>query len=195
MAEITEADVTAAVTKAVADKEAELQAQITDLQAKLDSRDTESKVADLQRQLDAEAIARKAAEDRLTDTVAFLTAEQARLEDEARIEAAKAERIQAVRDLELFPDDQLEARIEANADRWAAMDADQWGEQLADYQAMKARIVDALGASQNPAGEAKDPGQSALGAGASVKDTDDNGETRSLVTDVLSNRYAITGRI
>lgn len=194
MAEITEADVTAAVAKAVADKEAEFQAQISDLQAKLDSRETESKVADLQRQLDAEAIARKAAEDQLNDTVAFLNAEHVRLEDEARIEAAKAERVQAVRDLDLFPEDQLEGRIEANADRWAAMDADQWGEQLADYQAVKARIVDALGASHNPVGDAKEPGQSALG-GAGVKDSKDDGDSRSLVTDIMSDRYAITGRI
>jgi hypothetical protein len=190
VAEITEADVTAAVAQAVADKEAELLSQISDLQARLDSQESDARVADLLRQIDAEAVARKAVEDQLADTIAFLASEQERLDGEAALALVKAERAQAVRDLELFPADQVEARIEANSDRWAAMVADEWAEQLADYQAVKARITDALTAAGSPAGKAKEPGHSALGAGGDAGEKAEN-----LVRDVMSNRYAITGRI
>ena len=160
VAEITEADVTAAVAQAVADKEAELLSQISDLQARLDSQESDARVADLLRQIDAEAVARKAVEDQLADTIAFLASEQERLDGEAALALVKAERAQ------------------------------EWAEQLADYQAVKARITDALTAAGSPAGKAKEPGHSALGAGGDAGEKAEN-----LVRDVMSNRYAITGRI
>lgn len=189
VAEITQADVEAAVTAALATQKTTHDAAIADLEAKLAARDTDDKVADIQGRLDVAVAAQKAAEDKLAGTVAFLQAEADKVADAERVATAKTERAAAVKDLKVFPDEY----VDANADRWAAMDADTWSGQLADLAAIKPAVTDALGGTGNPATDHKDPQGSPLTGrvtDASGTGGDDQGDA---FQDVLANRHAIAG--
>lgn len=120
---------------------APLQARITELlasteQAELETKIAEAKtpleeqVADLQGQLDAAVLETQTAKDELTNTLSYL--ESAKADEEAEVEFTRLreERITQVREAASFTEDY----VEANADRWAHMDAESFDAALDEWK-------------------------------------------------------------
>lgn len=145
-ATITEADVQAAVDKAVADAvgplqtelarfredagTAEIETQIAEAKAPL-----ETQVAELQTELDAKVLEATAAQTELDELKAFLdeaaTTAAAAAETAGRVEARKTE----VAAVATFP----EEYVTANAERWAAMDDSAFETYLEDLKIVAAK--------------------------------------------------------
>lgn len=192
VAELTQADLTAAVDAAVAAATTKLTADhaavVADLEAKLAARDTDDKVADLEGKLTLAVAGQTAAETKLADTVAYLQAEADKVADAARLAEAKDIRVKAVEALKVLPAD----HIAEMADKWAAQDDPTWDATLATL----AKVAPAKDTSGDPAGDHKDPGGSKLN-GTTV--TDAAGEVVTDAADadpldfVLANRHAVSG--
>lgn len=99
--------------------------------------DLESQISELQAKLDTAAVEAETAKQALADTVAYLEAEEAAIEQAAALEARKADRIARVKEIASFSEDHLEA----NAARWAAMDDETFEATLADWKAVAAKVT------------------------------------------------------
>lgn len=146
MTTYTEDELKAQVAKAVADATAPLEAKLVELQAADQESATaaaiaqavadatapfEAQVAELQAKLDTAEAARKQAEDGLAERL------QADADREAKekLDAAKAERLEAVADTKLFTAEYMAE----NADRWASLTDEAWDAQIAEYRSLKDR--------------------------------------------------------
>lgn len=126
----TEEDLKAAVEEAVAEALAPFQesANLEALQAAIDEAiaPIQAQVEELQNQLDTATLRAEKAEKDYADLVALLEAAKAEEEAKAALEARKAERLEAVKDLG-FSEDWVNERL----DRWTAM-ADEVFQELLD---------------------------------------------------------------
>lgn len=106
-------------------EQAELETKIAEAKTPL-----EEQIADLQGQLDAAVLETQAAKDELTNTVSYL--ETAKADEEAEVEFTRVreERITQVREAASFAEDY----VEANADRWAHMDAESFDAALDEWK-------------------------------------------------------------
>jgi len=127
----TEAELTAAVEQAAAEKTAALEAQVRDLQtAALTTEvsvavaaakaEADVVIADLQRQLDEKVLEAATASAEREAITAWLDAEKAAAVEAERIGTVKVERLAKVREVASFPEEYLTA----NVDRFAAMSDD-----------------------------------------------------------------------
>lgn len=98
-------------------------------QAKIE--EAETKAEELQNKLDESVIEATEAKKSYEDLVAWLEAEAEAKAEAERIEAVKAERVEKVRELNLFKD----SYIEENADRYAAMSEEAFETAVADWKA------------------------------------------------------------
>lgn len=143
----SEDEVKAQVADAVSAALADSTAKIDELSARLGEKETsaavdaavaeavaskDAKIAELESDLEAESIARKAAEDVHADLVSRLETEAAKAEADSR----KADRLEAVRALAIHPEDFLAK--ESVQDRWAAMSDEEWVAQLDEYESVAA---------------------------------------------------------
>ena len=187
VADLTQADIDAAVTAAVAAATTKLTADhatvVADLEAKLAARDTDDKVTDLESKLTLAVAEKTAVETKLTDTLAYLQAEADRVADEARVAAAKDTRVKAVEALNVLPAD----HIAEMADKWAAQDDPTWDATLATLT----KVAPAKDTSGDPAGAHQDP------AGSKLTGTDVVTDAATGADDpldfVLANRHAVSG--
>jgi len=137
----TEDEFTAAVTEAVAPLQAAAESKVADLQAEIDELRTsharsevEGQIAEVQAELDRAEIRVAEAERAYADLVAYLEAEIAAAEQAALVEARRAARRDAVKDAAPFADDY----IDANLDRWLAMEDEAFEAVLEDWKAVSA---------------------------------------------------------
>lgn len=140
----TEDEFNAALREAVAPLQAELDtlksSQVEgEIQAKVDAAVSEfaQKLADLQSELDkAELRASEAVKER-DEIVAFLEAEVKTAEEAALLEAKRSERKEAIQEVASFSDEY----VDANLDRWTAMDDEAFTAVLEDWKAVvKAKV-------------------------------------------------------
>lgn len=147
-----QAAVTAAVESALSDQKAAHDAEIAKLQAELEQRDldestkkavadalapVETKLAETQDALDAALVAQKAATDERDGLKALIDAEA----DKATQAALRVERVAAVKDTGIFPEDAFNEEVAANKDRidgWVGMDAAVFDALIDGYKAAKA---------------------------------------------------------
>jgi hypothetical protein len=127
----TEDELTSAVKEALAPVQAELDTLRNSLaEGEVEERisaaraEVEAQIAELQASLDAAEIRATEAERTRDEIVAWLDAEAAAVEEAAALEARKEERKSVVSAASLFS----EAHIEANLDRWVAMDDETFGQ-------------------------------------------------------------------
>lgn len=138
-----DAAVASAVASAVEQATAPLNAKLDRLEAGVEQSATDAavatavaekdaEIAKLQSELDAAVAAKGAAEAALTELNDMLTEAAATAEEEQRI----AERIDAVKALQVpgFDDD----HITKSTPRWAALNDEQWADQLTEYGALAA---------------------------------------------------------
>lgn len=143
---ISEDEVKAKIDAAVASALADVKAQLDEANTKLSEKDTsaavtaavaeavtekDTTIADLESKLEAEALARKSAEDNFSTTMAYLASQA----DAKAAEDRKEARITEVRALEVHPKDYLDDP--ALQDRYAAMTDEVWTSQMAEWQAIK----------------------------------------------------------
>lgn len=145
---ITQEDIDKAVAAAVGPLQTELEslrkfkaeAESTDAvnaareEAREAAEAAEAAVAELQGKLDAATIDATEASTKYDNLVAWLTAEAEMAEQEAQIAALREERVEAVKALDLFPDEY----IEDNAQRYAEMSVETFEATMADWKAVKA---------------------------------------------------------
>lgn len=149
---ITQEDLDKAVAAALAPLQTELDA-LRQFKAEAESTDAvnaaraEAQVAldaakaaqdELQIKLDAAIIEATEAKTKHDEFVAWLDAEAAKVEQEQQAAAIRDERVEAVKALELFP----EEYVVDNADRYARMEQDAFEALLSDWQAVKASKKD-----------------------------------------------------
>lgn len=89
-------------------------------------------VAELQSQLDTAVLEAEEAKKLVEDAKAFAEAEAQAWQEAAESAARKEDRLARVKEVASFPEDYLEA----NADRWSAMDEDSFEAALSDYAAV-----------------------------------------------------------
>jgi DNA repair exonuclease SbcCD ATPase subunit len=137
----TEDEFTAAITEAVAPlqaaadaKAAELQAEIDELRTSQARSEVEGQIAELQADLDKAEIRVAEAERKYDELAAYLEAEAAAAEQAALVEARRAERREAVKSAAPFADDY----IDANLDRWVAMEDEAFDAVIEDWKAVTA---------------------------------------------------------
>jgi hypothetical protein len=135
----TEDEFTAAVTEAVAPlqaaaetKVAELQSEIEELRTSQARTELEGQIADLQANLDKAEIRVAAAEAKYDELVAYLDAEAAAVEQAALVQARREARREAVKTAAPFADEY----IDANLDRWVAMEDDAFEAVIEDWKAV-----------------------------------------------------------
>lgn len=156
----SQADLEAAIAKAVADATAPLQSRLEEIDSKAaqEAREAEiaalrteadQKVSDIQAQLDTAVAEKVAAEQAKTELETFLTSEAERQEQEAAIAARREERIAKVKEVASFPDEY----VEANAERFAAMADEDFEARLEEWRTIA-----------RPAGGDKPPATTAITA-------------------------------
>lgn len=135
--EEVEALVTAAVAKATAPLQAELdqfkageetaevEAQIAAVRA-----ETETQISEITRKLDEAVLEATQAKQERDEITAWLTAEEERVTHEAEITAKRAARIEQVAAIVTFPDEYVTER----SDKWAALSDEDFESLLADYK-------------------------------------------------------------
>jgi hypothetical protein len=135
----TEDEFTAAVTEAVAPlqaaaetKVAELQSEIEELRTSQARTELEGQIADLQANLDKAEIRVAAAEAKYDELVAYLDAEAAAVEQAALVQARREARREAVKTAAPFADEY----IDANLDRWVAMEDEAFEAVIEDWKAV-----------------------------------------------------------
>lgn len=121
----TEDELTAAVREAVAPVQAELDALRSSLaEGEVEERiaaaraELEAQIATLQTELDAATVRATAAEEAHAGVVAWLEAEEAARQAAAELEARQVARREAISEIASLSDEY----VEANIDRWTAMD-------------------------------------------------------------------------
>jgi DNA repair exonuclease SbcCD ATPase subunit len=137
----TEDEFTAAVTEAVAPLQAAAEAKVAELQSEIDELRTsqarpevEGQIAELQADLDKAEIRVAEAERKHDELVAYLEAEAAAAEQAALVELRRSERRDAVKAAAPFGDDY----IDANLDRWVAMEDEAFDAVIEDWKAVSA---------------------------------------------------------
>lgn len=149
---LTEDEVKAQIDKAVADAQAAADARIKELEDKLATRDADEattkavedalkplndKVAELEKNLEDELIKRQGAEADLKKVVDWLDEES---ESVAKVQR-RDQRIAAVKDTGIFPEDAFDESTQANKDRidkWAEMTDDAFESVIDGYKAKPA---------------------------------------------------------
>jgi len=133
----TEDEFTAAVTEAVAPLQAEAAAKVAELQAEIDELRTsqarsevEGQIAELQADLDKAEIRVAEAERKHDELVAYLEAEAAAAELATLVELRRSERRDAVKAAAPFSDEY----IDANLDRWVAMEDEAFDAVVEDWK-------------------------------------------------------------
>jgi len=135
----TEDEFTTAVTEAVAPLQAEAAAKVAELQAEIEELRTsqartelEGQIADLQADLDKAEIRVAAAEAKHDELVAYLDAEAAAEEQAVLAQARREARREAVKTAAPFADEY----IDANLDRWVAMEDEAFEAVIEDWKAV-----------------------------------------------------------
>lgn len=144
----TQEDIDKAVSAAVAPLQAEIES-LRKFKAEVDATDAveaareesrekieaaEALVVELQEKLDAATIEAKDSTTKYEEVLAWLDAEANEAQRKAEIEALREERTEAVKALDLFPEDY----IVENSQRYAEMPEDAFEAALADWKAVKA---------------------------------------------------------
>lgn len=136
MSKYTEEQLQAAIAEATAPLQAQLdEIRTSQEQASIDARFAEqteafeTEKAELQRQLDEANAAAEASKQACEEIVAFLAAEQERIDAEAAFEARKAEVAEVIG--ERFSKEY----VEQNLDRWAGLAAEEFDSMVADWDA------------------------------------------------------------
>lgn len=167
-----------------------LQTQITDLEAKVKEHaesnreaemlakieeaktESETKISELQSQLDTAVLEAEAAKQERENLLAWLEEQKVTAEEAATLVARRDERIAKVREVASFPDE----HIEKNADRWARLSDEDFEAALEDWRTVSAKKSEGL------------PTASALTASREGGNSNDNGET-SVMRDVMRMRF------
>lgn len=142
----TEAELSAEVQKAVAEATAPLQSQLNELLASQTQTAVDKAIADalapvqaelaeVQGKLDVAVAEAKSERESHEAIVAYLEAEAATAAEAAEVAARKDERIEQVRETKAFDDEY----VEENAERFAAMSADEFESRLTEWKAIAAR--------------------------------------------------------
>jgi DNA repair exonuclease SbcCD ATPase subunit len=142
----TEEQLKAKVDEAVASATKDLEAKVKELEevrsaseveAKLAEAkaEAETKISEIQAQLDTAVLEAEKAKTEKEEILAFLEAESKKAEEQAALVARRDERLKQVAEVASFP----EEYAEANADRWAALDEEQFAALLEDYKAAGAK--------------------------------------------------------
>lgn len=153
----TEDELKAKVDEAVASATKDLEAKVKELEevrsaseveAKLAEAkaEHETKVSEIQAQLDTAVLEAEKAKTEKEEIVAFLEAEGKKAEEAAALASRRDERLKQVAEVASFPQEY----VEANADRWAGLDDEQFAALLEDYKAVGAKKED--GEEEIPAG-------------------------------------------
>lgn len=153
--EETEALVAAAVAKATADLQSELDAfkageesaqmnaQIeaikADMQAQIEAAkvEAETQINDLTIKLDAAVVAGEVAKRERDEIAGWLQAEADKVVAEAEKATLRSDRIAKVAEVITFPEDYVNER----ADKWASLDAEQFEALLADYKVLDSKTT------------------------------------------------------
>lgn len=165
----TEDELRAEVDRAVAEATGSLSARLAEFEGKESQAVVEAavtaaveeangRIAELEGQLDAAVIKANESAEAHDSLVAYLSEQAAEAERQALIAARRTERVGQVREVANFTDAQLEER----ADRWAAMEDDEFAAALADY-----RDIAAAAAAGTVANTAEIPSATAMTAAAS----------------------------
>lgn len=144
-----EDEVQALVSSSIAEAVAPLQAELDTLKAgdaeaamraKIDEVATtkDAEIAELNAKLDAAVIEATTAKAERDEITGWLQAESDRVVAEAEATARRSDRIAKVAEVIKFPEDHVEAR----ADGWAAQDDEQFEATLADYRVLAASKTD-----------------------------------------------------
>lgn len=133
----TEDEFTTAVTEAVAPLQAAAETKVAELQAEIDELRTnqartevEDQIAQLQADLDKAEIRVAAAEKAYADLVSYLEGEIEAAEQAALVEARRNARREAVKEAAPFADEY----IDANLDRWMAMEDEAFESVIEDWK-------------------------------------------------------------
>lgn len=156
----TEEELKAKVDEAVASATKDLEAKVKELEEVRSASEVEAKLAEakaeyetklseIQAQLDTAVLEAEKAKTEKEEIVAFLEAEGKKAEEAAALAARRDERLKQVAEVASFP----EEYVEANADRWAGLDDEQFAALLEDYKAVGAKKDDE-GDNAPPAGSA-----------------------------------------
>jgi hypothetical protein len=159
----TEDEFTAAVTEAVAPLQAAAETKVAELQSEIDELRTtqarsevEGQIAELQAELDKAEIRVAAAEKAYADLVSYLEAEIAAVEAAALVEARREARRSAVKDAAPFTDDY----IDANLDRWVAMEDEAFEAVVEDWKNVS--VAAAATHVEAPAADVEIPAETAM---------------------------------
>lgn len=166
----TEEELAAKVAEATAALEAKVKAletaQVTtEVEAKLAEAKAEAdaKIAELQTQLDVAVAATDAAKTEKDALVAYLEAEVQAAAEAAAKAARRDERLAKIKEAASYS----EERLEANADRWAAMDEDAFEALLADLNDVAAKKTEP-GSTDIPSTTAMTAGQTTTTGSSNV---------------------------
>jgi hypothetical protein len=139
MATFTDEELQAAVDAAVADATSPLKDRIAELETTAQQgeweqakADLEARVTELEAKLDAAVLEATQAKEERDQLQADWDAEKASVEEAKTVAARRDERLQKVREVASFPD----AYLEQNADRFAAMSDDDFNARLEEWTAI-----------------------------------------------------------
>lgn len=179
-AEEVEALVTAAVAKATAALQTELDEfkssqETAEVEAKIAAarEEMEAQISELTLKLDEAVIEAQQAKQERDEVTAWLTAEAERIAQEAEAAARLEERIARVAEVVTFPEEYVAER----ADRWSALDDEEFEALLADYKTLSEKSK----SSESPL-----PAATAMVAARVTGD--DNGKVGSALKDLIRGR-------
>lgn len=194
-----EALVSAAVTKATAEVQAELDAykageesaQMTaqmdafkaETQAAIDAAkaEAEAQINDLTAKLDAAVVDAEQAKTQRDEITAWLDAEAAKVVEEAEKATLRAQRIGQVAEVVTFPEDYVAER----AEKWASLDDEQFEALLADYKALGEKTTKTPGSELPPR----------VTAMVASRETSDQSTVGSALADIIRGRaYGVNPR-
>jgi chromosome segregation ATPase len=135
----TKEELDAAVTAAIAPLQAELSElrstqEAVEVTARIEELNVQhaAEIADLQAKIDSAVLEAKASADQLEELVAMLEGAKSEQEAAALFAAVREERVAQVKEATSFPED----HIESNADRWAALEQENFDSLVSDWKAI-----------------------------------------------------------
>lgn len=179
----TEDEFTAAVAEAVAPLQAELEAiRTSQAQEEIEAHvaeaviTAEAKILELQAELDKAELRVAEAEKSRDEIVAWLEGEVEAAEEAARLETLRTERLSAIKEVASFGDEY----IEANLDRWVAMDDEVFASVLEDWKAVSTatRQVEAEVDTDTEEVEAEIPAETAMN---NIRTADETSVARDVI--------------